>query len=117
VIQLMKISLTLLSDVCDYEGAWIFIHRSINYTPAQLPAVALLPVGSDTCEAVNTYLYFGRHRSDVLCRYHLSSRLVGTFQILGVIVQLNTAFAVALYGSAVVGSIILTHLMMDTLVA
>jgi len=68
VIQLIKISLTLLSDVCDYEGAWVVIHRSINYTQGQLPAVALLPVGSDPYEAVKMYLCFGRHRSNVFCR-------------------------------------------------
>ena len=43
VIQLMKISLPLLSDVSDYEGVWVVIPRSINYTQAQLPAAALLP--------------------------------------------------------------------------
>jgi hypothetical protein len=67
VIQLMKISFSLLSDVCGYEGARVVIPRSKSCTPAQLPAVALLPVGSDPCEAVKMYLCFGRHRSVVLC--------------------------------------------------
>ena len=86
MIQL-KISLTLLSDVCGYEGVCVVIPRPKNHMQTQLPAEALLQVGSDPCEAVKMYLCFGRHRSVVLCRQHLSNRLVGTSQILGVIVQ------------------------------
>jgi len=68
MIQLMKISLPLLSDVCDYDRAWVVMPRCINHTQAQLPAVALLPVGSDPCEAVKMCLCFGRHRSVILRR-------------------------------------------------
>jgi hypothetical protein len=78
-----------LRDWVDAESAFIvtgfpWLRQSLS-RDCELHAVETTrkadpPIGSDCYEAVRMYLCFGRHRSVISCRWHLSNRFFKRFQ-------------------------------------